>query len=74
MHMYANTMWFKSYEHFHKLVMDGWTDSLSYYSAKPRVMQLGSMQKQVPIHFNIIETQVCKTVTRLCPKINLGKA
>ena len=73
MHMYVNTMWFKSYEHFHYLITDRWTDSYSYYSADPRVVQKDFMRKQVLIHCNFIEKQVCKTVTRLCPNF-FGKA
>ena len=30
--------------------------------------EIGSVRKQVLIHFNIIETHVCKTKTRLCHK------
>ena len=32
-------MWFKCYEHFHKLTTDGQTDSHSDYSVDPRVVQ-----------------------------------
>ena len=40
------TMWFKSYEHFHKLLMDGRADTHSDYSAE-HMAKLPSLKVKV---------------------------